>query len=106
LFPNDTADPDGSPLSLTALRIDNDVFPDLAVGTRNGSSYTGAVVTYRAFGFLPLNGTVISSSGSGEVVTITSDDFNKDGAPDIAVGTRVSSTAGKVVIYFNEQTAF
>jgi hypothetical protein len=106
LMPNDTSDPGGSPLSINALRIDNDVFPDLAVGTRNGSSYTGDVVIYRAFGFLPLNGTVISSSGSGEVVTITSDDFNKDGAPDIAVGTRVSSSAGKVVIYFNEQTAF
>jgi len=103
---SDTADPGGSPLSLVALRIDNDIFPDIAVGTRNGASYTGAVVTYRAFGFLPLNGTVISSNGGGEVVTITSDDFNKDGAPDIAVGTRVSSTAGKVVIYFNEQTAF
>lgn len=106
LLPNDTSDPGGAPLSIQALRIDNDVFPDLVVGTRNGSSYTGDVVIYRAFGFLPLNGTVISTSGSGEVVTITSDDFNKDGAPDIAVGTRVSSSAGKVVVYFNEQTAF
>jgi hypothetical protein len=106
LMPNDSSDPGGSPLSIQALRIDNDVFPDLVVGTRNGSAYTGDVVIYRAFGYLPLNGTVISSSGSGEVVTITSDDFNKDGAPDIAVGTRVSSTAGKVVVYFNEQTAF
>ncbi len=106
LVPNDTADPGGAPLSLVAIRVDNDIFPDLIVGTRNSSTFNGAVVLYRAFGFLPLNGFEISSLGSGEVVTITSSDFNKDGAPDIAVGTRVSSTAGKVVIYFNEQTAF
>jgi hypothetical protein len=106
VVPSDPADPGGAPLSVTTMRVDNDIFPDVAVGTRNSVSYNGQVVIYRAFGFLPLNGTVISSSGSGEVVTLTSDDFNKDGAPDIAVGTRVSSTSGKVVIYFNEQSAF
>ena len=106
VIPNDTADPGGAPLSITTMKVDNDIFPDVVVGTRNSATYNGEVVVYRAFGFLPLNGTVISSSGSGEIVTLTSDDFNKDGAADIAVGTRVSSTSGKVVIYFNEQSAF
>lgn len=102
--PDDTADPGGSPLSLVAARLDNDIFPDVAVGTRN-QSYSGKVVVYRAYGYLPAQGIVISASTVGEVITTTATDFNKDGAPDLAVGTRTSGTAGKVVIYFNQRPA-
>ena len=60
---------------------------------------------YRAFGFLPTNGTVLSSTSVGEVITGTTADFNRDGAPDLAVGTRTTATAGKVVVYFNVRPA-
>lgn len=103
--PNDFADPGGAPLSLITTHVDNDVFPDIIVGTRTNDTYGGAVVVYRAFGFLPSQGLTISNSQVGEVITITVGDFNKDGAPDLAAGTRVSGSTGKVVIYFNTLAA-
>ena len=102
--PHDTADPGGAPLSLSTLFVDNDVFPDLIVGTRS-ATYVGQAVVYRAFGFLPTNGMVISSSGVGEVITSTVADFNRDGASDVSVGTRTSGSTGKVVVYFNVRPA-
>jgi type II secretory pathway pseudopilin PulG len=102
--PDDTADPGGSPLSMVAVALDNDVFPDLAVGTRIGP-YSGKVLAYRCYGYLPSSPQVASASDVGEVITTTTADYNKDGAPDVAVGTRTSSTAGKVVIYFNQRSA-
>ena len=92
-------------MSLVSAKVDNDVFPDIIVGTRNSDFYDGQLLVYRAFGFSPTNGTVISNSGVGEVVTTTTADFNKDGAPDLATGTRTSGSTGKVVIYFNEQSS-
>jgi type II secretory pathway pseudopilin PulG len=102
--PDDTANPGGSPLSMTTAKIDNDIFPDLIVGTRT-ALYSGGVVLYRAFGYLPTNGTQMSTTNSGETITMTSADYNKDGAPDISVGTRNSSTSGKVVIFYNQRSA-
>jgi hypothetical protein len=102
--PDDTADPGGTPLSLVAAKIDNDVFPDIIAGTRNGL-YSGAVQLYRAFGYLPSTPQHVSTTQVGEVITMTSADYNKDGAPDLAVGTRTSATAGKVVIYFNQRSS-
>jgi hypothetical protein len=101
--PSDQVDAGGAPLSLAAAKLDNDIFPDLIVGTRRSTSYDGQVVIYRGFGFLPDTGTVISSTGVGEIVTMTNADFNKDGAPDLAAGTRTSATTGKVVVFFNER---
>lgn len=101
--PSDQVNPGGVPLSLAAATMDNDIFPDLLVGTRMSAAYDGQVVLYRAFGYLPTSGTVISSTGSGEVVTMTTADFNKDGAPDLATGTRTSVSTGKVVVFFNER---
>jgi len=103
--PDDQVNPGGAPLTLSAAKVDNDVFPDLFVGTRTGTAYTGAVVLYRAYGFLPEKGTVISSSSVGEIVTMVSADFNKDSAPDLAVGSRTSVSTGKVVVFFNERQA-
>jgi hypothetical protein len=90
---------------MIAAKVDNDVFPDFLVGTRQSTSYNGQVVLYRAYGYLPELGTVISSSGVGEIITMSAGDFNKDGAPDLATGTRSSATSGKVVIYFNQRPA-
>ena len=103
-IPDDVVDPEGAPLSLVSAYVDNDVYPDIITGTRNSNAYTGQVVVYRAFGFLS-TGTVISNSTVGEVITITTGDYNKDGAPDLATGTRVSASTGKVVVYFNTLTA-
>jgi hypothetical protein len=102
--PDDSVDPGGSPLCLGTARIDNDVFPDLLVGTRAGI-YSGKVLLYRAFGFLPTNAQQVSATDAGETITMTPADFNMDGASDLAVGTRNSSTSGKVVIYFNQRSA-
>ena len=90
---------------MVATTADNDVFPDLVVGTRNSAIYDGQVILYRAFGFLPTEGQVVSTTGVGEIVTMTSADFNKDGAPDLATGSRTSSTSGKVVVFFNQRTS-
>lgn len=103
ITPSDQVDAGGAPLSLAAAKLDNDIFPDLIVGTRRSTSYDGQVVVYRSFGFLPDTGAVISSTGIGEIVTMTNADFNKDGAPDLAAGTRTSATTGKVVVFFNER---
>ena len=103
IAPSDQVDAGGAPLSLAAAKLDNDIFPDLIVGTRRSTSYDGQVVLYRNFGFLSDKGTVISSTGVGEIVTMTNADFNKDGAPDLAAGTRTSATTGKVVVFFNER---
>jgi type II secretory pathway pseudopilin PulG len=103
--PNDSVDPHGAPLSMVATTADNDVFPDLVIGTRNSAIYDGQVILYRAFGFLPATGQVVSTTGVGEIVTMTAADFNKDGAPDLATGSRTSSTTGKVVVFFNQRTA-
>lgn len=105
IIPNDVAEIAGVPLSLATARVDNDVFPDLFVGTRSGTAYAGQVLLFRAYGYLPTTGTVISTNGVGEVITLTAGDLNKDGTPDIATGTRTSSTTGKVVIYFTQRPA-
>ena len=102
--PDDVADIPGSPLSLTMARFDNDVYPDLVVGTRS-ALYSGTVLLYRAYGYLPSAPQQISGLNVGEVITMTNADYNKDGAPDLAVGTRTSATSGKVVIYFNQRPA-
>ena len=100
-IPNDMIDPGGAPLSMTCLFADNDVFPDVVVGTRIDNAYNGVVTLYRAFGYLPDNGQVISGNSVGEVVTMTTGDFNKDGAGDLATGTRTAAATGKVVVFFN-----
>ena len=94
-------DSHGAPLSLVSLFADNDIFPDIVVGTRIDGAYNGRVTLYRAFGFLPDVGQVISGDTVGEVVTMTAGDFNKDGASDLATGTRTAASTGKVVVFFN-----
>ena len=103
--PNDQVDPGGAPLTLAVARVDNDVFPDIFAGTRTSTAFTGQVVLYRSYGFMPDTGEVISSSSVGEIVTMVAADFDKDGAPDLAVGSRTSVSTGKVVVFFNERQA-
>ena len=39
----------------------------------------------------------------GEVMTMSMSDFDRDRLKDIVVGTRTSSTQGKLIIYFYKQ---
>jgi type II secretory pathway pseudopilin PulG len=99
-LPDDVVVGIGEVLSLIVFDMNNDVFPDVAVGTRTSSLYTGQLIVYPAYGTLPSSGSVISHLGSGEIVTLDTADLNKDGLPDIVVGTRISSIQGSLVAYF------
>jgi hypothetical protein len=98
---SDWLDADGEVLSMDTAFLDPDVFPDVITGIRT-TSYAGALNVYRTFGYLPSSGSAWSHVGSGEVVTLTVDDFNIDGLADIAVGTRTAATTGELVVYFGQ----
>jgi 3D (Asp-Asp-Asp) domain-containing protein len=87
-------------LCLTTLYLNNDLFPDVAYGTRSSAAYTGDVYILPAYGTLPPAGTKINVTNSGEIITMDVADFNKDNRPDIVVGTRDSATHGILVVYF------
>jgi type II secretory pathway pseudopilin PulG/uncharacterized protein (DUF2141 family) len=99
-YPDDGVIGIGEVLSITTLDMNNDVFPDVAIGTRTSSLYTGQLIVYPAYGTLPSSGMVISHAGSGEIVTLDVADLNKDSYPDIVVGTRISSVQGSLIAYF------
>lgn len=90
----------GSPLSLIVQQIDNDVFPDLLIGTRSGASYEGMIQLARPFGYLPGEPQDVTETAIGTVVTMTTSDFNLDNVMDVAVGTQNSATQGSVILLF------
>jgi hypothetical protein len=98
---SDWVDAGGEVLAMGTARLDNDVFPDIAAGTRT-ALYSGKLRIYRTFGFLPSTSIELSTDGSGEVVTLGFDDFNIDGLKDIAIGTRSAISTGELVIYFGQ----
>jgi type II secretory pathway pseudopilin PulG len=102
-WPDDWVDALGEALSLAILYVNNDVFPDVAYGTRNSSLYTGDLYILPAYGTLPVGGTKINKTVSGEIISIDVADFNKDSRPDIVVGTRSSATQGRLVAYFGRE---
>jgi hypothetical protein len=51
---------------------------------------------------MPSPGSEWTSPNIGEAITLTINDFNNDWKPDIAVGTRTSSSMGQVIVFFNE----
>jgi len=99
-YPDDYVEGIGEVLTIAILDMNNDIFPDVAIGTRTSSLFTGDLIVYAAYGTLPANGTLISHIGSGEIVTIDIADLNKDARPDIIVGTRISTTQGSLIAYF------
>ncbi len=99
-LPDDWLYADGEALCLAVLHLNNDVFPDLAYGTRDSDVYTGNVYVLAAYGTLPAYGDQINQTVSGEVVSLAVADFNKDVRPDIVVGTRSTATQGRLVAYF------
>lgn len=92
----------GEALAIGVTPLDADVYPDVAAGLKTGLAYQGALVVYRTFGFLPNSGTAWSGSEIGEVVTLDTNDFNKDGRQDVVVGTRTGASSGKLVVYFQQ----
>jgi prepilin-type N-terminal cleavage/methylation domain-containing protein len=99
-WPDDWLDAGGEPLCLASLNINNDVFPDIAYGTRSSSVYTGDIYVLACYGTMPPGGQKINSLNSGEAIAMDIADFNQDAKPDIVVGTRVNSTRGVLVVYF------
>jgi uncharacterized protein (DUF2141 family) len=103
-WPNDAVAPNAEVLSLTAARVNPDVFPEVFFGTRKTSFYTGDAQVMETFGMLPTSGRLLNTTSTiGEVVTMQLGDFNLDNLQDLVVGTRSSSTQGKLIIYFYEQ---
>lgn len=93
---------EGAPIVVYAYPMDNDMFPDLLIGTRTSSIYQGDFELARTFGYLPAHATPITNTSLGAVVTMTLNDFNMDNAMDLAVGTQNSATEGQVVIFFRQ----
>ncbi|MFH1755837.1 MAG: hypothetical protein ABIA59_09060, partial [Candidatus Latescibacterota bacterium] len=102
-LPNDIFYPNGECISIDVAHINRDIFPDVLVGTRTSSSYTGNLLLLKTYGVFPTHGIQLNESTVGEVNTIDMADFNKDNKNDIVIGTRTSLSQGKLVIYFYDE---
>lgn len=102
--PSDLFVTTGEAISLKMAFINQDIFPDVLVGTRTSVFNTGDVHLLITFGTLPSTGKQLNTTSTGEVTTIDAGDFDKNSWVDILVGTRISATQGKLVIYFNDPT--
>ena len=85
------------PFNVLADTFDAGGVPDLAV--LNIESAQIRVFTQDSSGAFSEK-TVLS--GGQDSFSLASSDFNKDGKTDIVVGTRTSSTSGKLVVYFQQ----
>ena len=102
-LPDDYVEVEGSVQCVSTLSVNNDIFPDIAIGTKTSDLYTGDLIVLPAYGTLPSTGIVINSSNNGEIVTMDIADFNRDGRPDIVLGTRTSATQGSLVAFFGRE---
>jgi prepilin-type N-terminal cleavage/methylation domain-containing protein len=87
------------------IGIDNfngDVYPDIVAGVKLEGTYSGEIKVFPCYGFMPAAGSEWTSPNTGEAITLTINDFNNDWEPDMAVGTRTSSSRGQVVVFFND----
>jgi len=100
--PSDTLHLNGELLCMGVDRFDADIYPDLAIGIKHAGTYSGRLIVYQCYGYLPSTGNAWVSPNIGEAITLTINDFNKDYRPDIAVGTRTSLSQGHVVVFFND----
>lgn len=102
-WPDDYVNAFGEALSLATLHVNNDLFTDIAYGTRNSTLYTGDIYILACYGTLPTYGQKINRTESGEIITMDVADFNIDNRPDIVVGTRTSATQGRLIAYFGKE---
>lgn len=99
---NDRMITNGAPVSMMVMHLDNDVFPDILVGTRRNTGYEGTVEYALGFGHLLSESVPTTDTSIGAVLTMTHADFNMDGVQDLAVGTQNSSTRGKVLVFYRK----
>lgn len=99
---NDRMYTNGAPVSMLVMHLDNDVFPDILVGTRRNTGYEGTVEYALGFGHLLSESVPLTDFSIGAVLTMTNSDFNMDGVQDLAVGTQNSSTRGKVLVFYRK----
>jgi type II secretory pathway pseudopilin PulG len=97
----------GEALAVNAANLDGDLFPDLIVGTRTSSFYTGDLLVVQAIGSKNETVTNVKVNVAGEVVAVELGDMNLDSFSDIVITTRTSASAGKLAIYFlNDPNVF
>ena len=99
-IPNDRMYTNGAPISLMVMHLDNDVFPDIVVGTRRNTGYEGTVEYALGFGHLLSEARPATDISIGAVLTMAHADFNMDGVQDLAVGTQNSGTTGRVLVFY------
>lgn len=100
--PSDSVHLNGEILCLSVEHFDRDVYPDVAIGLKRAASYSGALMVFQCYGYLPSAGNAWTSRDIGEAIAMTVNDFNKDYANDMAIGTRTSLSQGHVVVFFND----
>jgi prepilin-type N-terminal cleavage/methylation domain-containing protein len=99
--PSDTVSINAEILCVGVERLNDDVYPDIIVGTRQAAAYSGQVLIFQCYGYVPSAPQFVSAD-VGEAITLTINDFNWDYKYDLAVGTRTSLSQGHVVVFFND----
>jgi prepilin-type N-terminal cleavage/methylation domain-containing protein len=99
--PSDSVIVNGEILCLGVEQLNNDVYPDIVIGTRRAAAYSGEVQIFQCYGYVPSAPQWVSPD-VGEAITLTINDFNEDHKYDLAVGTRTSLSQGHVVVFFND----
>ena len=92
----------GAPISMVVMRLDNDIFPDVVVGTRRNTGFEGTVEYAHGFGHLLSESVPTTDISIGAVLTMVGADFNLDGVTDLAVGTQNATTTGKVLVFYRK----
>ena len=98
--PDRTYDTKGEALCVAMSRLDADVYPEIIIGTRSSSFYTGDLWVVQEPGTVNEKISNVKVNVAGEVVSFDIADMNLDGNKDIVVTTRTSASAGKLAIYF------
>jgi type II secretory pathway pseudopilin PulG len=98
--PDKTYNTSGEALCVAMSRLDADVYPEIIIGTRSSSFYTGDLWVIQEPGTNNEKITNVKINVAGEVVSFDIADMNLDSFKDIVVTTRTSASAGKLAIYF------
>jgi hypothetical protein len=98
--PDKVYDTSGEALCVTTSKLDADIYPEIIIGTRSSSFYTGSLFVIQEPGTNNEKISNVKVNVAGEVVSFDIADMNNDGYKDIVVTTRTSASAGKLAIYF------
>lgn len=97
--PDEYVDAGGEGLVVRTTNLDGDIYPDILLGTRSSSFFTGDLFLIRRTS-TDVSVKNVKINIAGEVVALDFADFNKDGQRDIVTTTRTSNTSGKLAVYF------